>query len=93
MKVVSFIMLYAPIGLAAYFAALVGKFGPQLLGTYFRAAIVYYPASIIYFLLRLRSMRILQDANKVYKYFGEIWSLLQLHHWQPVVALQVFQQI
>ncbi|WP_459501859.1 dicarboxylate/amino acid:cation symporter [Bacillus sp. C1] len=49
MKVVSFIMYYAPIGLAAYFAALVGEFGPQLLGTYFRAAMVYYPASIIYF--------------------------------------------
>ncbi|MDM5190802.1 dicarboxylate/amino acid:cation symporter [Bacillus sp. DX4.1] len=49
MKVVSFIMHYAPIGLAAYFAALVGEFGPQLLGTYFRAAMVYYPASIVYF--------------------------------------------
>ena len=49
MKVVSFIMYYAPIGLAAYFAALVGEFGPQLLGTYFRAAMVYYPASLIYF--------------------------------------------
>uniref|UniRef100_UPI00115509B6 dicarboxylate/amino acid:cation symporter n=1 Tax=Bacillus sp. S1-R2T1-FB TaxID=1973493 RepID=UPI00115509B6 len=49
MKVVSFIMYYAPIGLAAYFAALVGEFGPQLLGTYFRSAMVYYPASLIYF--------------------------------------------
>ena len=50
MKVVSFIMYYAPIGLAAYFAALVGEFGPQLLGTYFRAAMVYYPASLIFFI-------------------------------------------
>lgn len=49
MKAVSFIMFYAPIGLAAYFAALVGQFGPQLLGTYFRAAMIYYPASIVYF--------------------------------------------
>ncbi len=34
MKMISLIMYYAPIGLGAYFAALIGEFGPQLLGSY-----------------------------------------------------------
>ena len=42
MKIVSIIMLYAPIGLGAYFANLIGEFGPNLLGAYGRAMLVYY---------------------------------------------------
>ena len=34
MKVIDIIMKYAPIGLCAYFANLVGEFGPNLLGAY-----------------------------------------------------------
>ena len=49
MKVISFIMLYAPVGLGAYFAYLVGVFGPQLFGSYMRAMALYYPLSIAYF--------------------------------------------
>ena len=48
-KLVSFIMYYAPVGLAAYFAYLTGVFGPQLLGAYAHAVCVYYPASLFYF--------------------------------------------
>lgn len=51
MKVIDIIMKYAPIGLAAYFANLVGEFGPQLLGAYGRAMLVYYPMCIFYFLV------------------------------------------
>lgn len=51
MKVVSYIMYYAPIGLAAYFAYLVGQFGPTLLGSYARAMALYYPICIAYFLV------------------------------------------
>lgn len=50
-KAISIVMLYAPIGLGAYFAYLVGYFGPQLLGTYFRAVILYYPLAIFYFII------------------------------------------
>lgn len=50
-KMISIIMYYAPIGLGAYFAALVGDFGPQLLGAYGRAMLVYYPLSIAYFFI------------------------------------------
>jgi Na+/H+-dicarboxylate symporter len=42
-------MLYAPIGLGAYFAYMVGVFGPKLLGTYARVVSLYYPVAILYF--------------------------------------------
>ena len=47
-KVIGYVMLYAPIGLGAYFAYLVGTFGPQLFGTYIRALSLYYPLSLAY---------------------------------------------
>jgi len=49
MKVVKIVMYYAPIGIGAYFAALVAKLGPQLLSSYGRALLVYYPVCILYF--------------------------------------------
>jgi len=51
MKLISFIMYYAPIGLCAYFAYLVGVFGPELLGAYMRAMVLYYPTAILYFFI------------------------------------------
>ncbi|QNO16624.1 dicarboxylate/amino acid:cation symporter [Alkalicella caledoniensis] len=50
MKMIRIIMLYAPIGLGAYFAALIGEFGSQLLGAYSRAVIMFYPICVAYFL-------------------------------------------
>ncbi len=51
MKLISYIMYYAPIGLCAYFAYLVGVFGPELLGAYMRAMMLYYPTAILYFFI------------------------------------------
>lgn len=51
MKMVGYIMYYAPIGLGAYFAALIGEFGPELLKDYARAMAVYYPVTIGYFFI------------------------------------------
>ena len=50
-KALAYVMLYAPIGLGAYFAYLVGVFGPQLLGSYFRAIALYYPVALFYFVV------------------------------------------
>lgn len=50
MKVIGYVMLYAPIGLGAYFAYLTGVFGSQLLGTYGRVVLLYYPLVLFYFL-------------------------------------------
>ncbi|MEG1641706.1 MAG: dicarboxylate/amino acid:cation symporter [Synergistaceae bacterium] len=46
---VKYLMYYAPIGLGAYFATLVGDYGPQLLGAYFRSMVVYHIATFAYF--------------------------------------------
>ncbi|MDO5417783.1 MAG: dicarboxylate/amino acid:cation symporter [Lachnospiraceae bacterium] len=51
MKIVDMIMKLAPIGLGAYFANLVGEFGPQLIGDYGRTMLVYYPMCIVYALV------------------------------------------
>jgi Na+/H+-dicarboxylate symporter len=51
LKVITFVMYYAPIGLCAYFAFFVGVFGPELLGSYARAMMVYYPTAILYFFI------------------------------------------
>ncbi|MBS5063366.1 MAG: dicarboxylate/amino acid:cation symporter [Hungatella hathewayi] len=48
MKLVDMIMKLAPIGLGAYFANLVGEFGPQLIGDYGRTMLVYYPMCLVY---------------------------------------------
>lgn len=73
MKFISVIMLYAPIGLGAYFASLIGEFGPQLLGAYARAMVVYYPLCIVYFLIFFSGYTFYAggiDATK--SYFKEI---------------------
>lgn len=51
MKVIKLVMYYAPIGLFAYFATLIGDFGAALLGDYAKAILLYYPVAILYFLL------------------------------------------
>ena len=60
MKFVDIIMMYAPIGLGAYFASLVGELGPQLLGAYGRALAIYYPMCALYFVV----------AFPLYSYFA-----------------------
>lgn len=48
-QLIKLIMLYAPIGLGAYFAYLVGVFGSQIVGSYARVVGLYYPVAILYF--------------------------------------------
>ena len=63
------IMLYAPIGLGAYFAYLVGVFGPQLIGTYARALAVYYPVAIGYFCIGFSAYALLAGGRHGLKRF------------------------
>lgn len=51
MKMVNLIMKLAPIGLGAYFANLVGEFGPNLIGDYGRAMMLYYPLCLLYVII------------------------------------------
>lgn len=48
LKMIGYIMYYAPIGLGAYFAALVGEYGKELIGSYTKAMLIYYPLCILY---------------------------------------------
>lgn len=50
MRMINYIMYYAPVGLGAYFAYLVADMGPQLLGVYARTMLgLYYPLCVVYF--------------------------------------------
>lgn len=51
MKIVTIIMYYAPIGLMAYFASLIGEFGPNLIGSYAKSMLIYYLLCIVYFVV------------------------------------------
>lgn len=51
MKLVTIIMYYAPIGLMAYFASLIGKFGPNLIGSYAKSMAIYYILCVVYFIV------------------------------------------
>jgi Na+/H+-dicarboxylate symporter len=50
-KAIGYVMLYAPIGLGAYFAFLIGTFGTDLLSSYARVMLLYYPVALAYFLI------------------------------------------
>ena len=52
-KMVALLMKLAPIGLMAYFANLTGTYGPDLLKSYARGLLIYYPAAIVYFFVFL----------------------------------------
>lgn len=64
MKLIQLVMYYAPIGLGAYFASLVGEFGTALIGDYAKAVIVYYPVSILYFAIGFTLYAFLAGGRK-----------------------------
>ena len=51
MKIVTIIMYNAPIGLMAYFASLIGEFGPNLIGSYAKSMVIYYLLCVVYFVV------------------------------------------
>ena len=52
-KMVELLMKLAPLGLLAYFANLTGTYGADLLKSYARGLLIYYPAAIVYFFVFL----------------------------------------
>ena len=73
MNMVNLIMLYAPIGLCAYFASLVGQFGPQLIGAYGRRMALYYPLCVAYFFIAFAIYAFYSGGKlAVKKFFGNI---------------------
>ncbi|MDD3165202.1 MAG: dicarboxylate/amino acid:cation symporter [Oscillospiraceae bacterium] len=51
LKVVKLVTYYAPIAFFGFFASLVATYGPQLIGDYGRAMVVYYPLCFVYILI------------------------------------------
>ncbi|MGE8081028.1 dicarboxylate/amino acid:cation symporter [Peribacillus loiseleuriae] len=49
MKMVKMVMYYAPIGLGAYFAAVIGQLGPQILEGYARGFVLYLALALVYY--------------------------------------------
>ncbi|KRM56149.1 dicarboxylate/amino acid:cation symporter [Lacticaseibacillus sharpeae] len=49
LKIIKYIMYYAPFGLGCYFASIVGNLGSQIVGGYVHAYVLYIVLSIIYF--------------------------------------------
>lgn len=52
-QMVNILMKFAPIGLACYFANLTGTYGPELLASYGRGLLIYYPTMFAYFFIFL----------------------------------------
>lgn len=49
MKMIKIIMYYAPIGLACYFASIIGQLGTQILEGYLKVFLLYLGLSVIYY--------------------------------------------
>jgi len=49
MNLIKIIMYYAPIGLCAYFASLVGEYGKEIIGSYAKSMIFYFIMAMIYY--------------------------------------------
>lgn len=51
MKMVKIIMYYAPIGLACYFASIIGQLGTQILAGYLKVFLLYIGISVVYYFM------------------------------------------
>lgn len=80
-KVIKLIMFYAPVGLGAYFAYLVGVFGPQLMGSYVRVALLYYPVALVYFILAFSVYVFFAGGLKTVKTFWQNMIPTSLTAW------------
>ncbi len=73
MKVISFIMYYAPIGLCAYFANFIGIYGTDLLSSYFRAVSLYYPVAFLYYVVAFSMYAYIADRRQgARRFWGNI---------------------
>ncbi len=63
-KIVSYIMLLAPVGLGSYFAYLVGTMGVGLLGSYVKAVSFYFLIAFLYFFI----------GNSIYAFIAGSWE-------------------
>ena len=51
MNVIKIVMYYAPIGICAYFASLIGEYGKEIIGAYAKSMILYYIMALLYYII------------------------------------------
>lgn len=51
MKIVGYVMLLAPVGLGAFFATLIGKYGSQIVGPLSRTLVIFMITAVIYYFI------------------------------------------
>ncbi|MCE5341528.1 MAG: dicarboxylate/amino acid:cation symporter [Planctomycetaceae bacterium] len=78
-QLIKIIMLYAPVGLGAYFAYLVGTFGSQILGSYARIVAIYYPTALLYFVIGFSVYAFIGGGIQGFKDF---WKYI----WPPAIT-------
>lgn len=73
-KMVSIVMLYAPVGVACYFASLIGKTGSQIIGSVARMSVIYVAFCIVFFIAFGILMPFMGGGKEgVRRYWKEIW--------------------
>ena len=51
MNLIKIVMYYAPVGLCAYFASLIGEYGKEIIGSYAKSMVFYYIMALIYYIV------------------------------------------
>ena len=51
MNLIKIVMYYAPVGLCAYFASLVGEYGKEIIGSYAKGMIFYFIMAMLYYFI------------------------------------------
>lgn len=73
-KMVSIIMFYAPVGIACYFATLIGKTGSQIIGSVARMSIIFVVFCIVFFVLFGMIVPFAAGGREgIRRYWREIW--------------------
>lgn len=75
MNVIKIVMYYAPIGLCAYFASLVGEYGKEIIGSYAKSMIFYYIMAILYYIIFYTIYSYMaRGSNGVKEFFKHIFT-------------------
>lgn len=69
MKIVEYIMYYAPIGLGCFFATVIGNLGSEMVTTYLRTWLVYLGFAVFYFFIIMSGYAFIAGGHNGFKIF------------------------
>ncbi|BAP86767.1 sodium:proton antiporter [Paucilactobacillus hokkaidonensis JCM 18461] len=69
MKIVKYIMYYAPIGLGCFFATVIGNLGAEMVTTYLRTWLVYLGFAVFYFFIVMSGYAFIAGGRAGFKIF------------------------